>query len=66
MSKRLLKEFIMKKITVLTIVLVALSLNLSAFDEVTDTSKSSTDKKHKMAEDTTTVDKYTKPTKSKK
>ncbi len=56
----------MKKITVLTIVLAALSLNLSAFDEVTDTSKSSTDKKHKMAEDTTTVDKYTKPTKSKK
>ena len=56
----------MKRITLLTIVLAALSLNLSAFDVVTDTSKSSMSKKHKMAEDTTTVDKSTKPTKSKK
>ena len=55
----------MKRITVLTIVL-AFSLNLSAFDEVTDTSKSSINKKHKMAEDINTVDKYTKSTKSSK
>ena len=46
----------MKKTTVLTIVLTAL-------DEVINTSKSSVSKKHKIAEDTTTIDKSTKPTK---
>ena len=50
----------MKKIVLLTIVLTALSLNLSAFDVVTDTSNSAISKKPKAVEDMTTMDKFTK------
>lgn len=50
----------MKKIIVLTTILAALSLNLSASDIITDTFKTSSTKKHKLIEDIITVDKAAK------